>query len=318
MKTFYWLVKREFWENRGSFLFAPVICGGVVLLLTLMGVIAGEVFRSRAGVHVSGMDFAQLRSHLDAGDLDKFSMALDITMLVPSMLIGLVLFFVVFFYCTNTLADERRDRSILFWKSLPISDRATVLSKVVSAVVVAPVIATLAGIAAGLALLVLLAIAASFHGVNLWEMLWSLPHPLRITAHLLSNLPLYVVWSLPTVGWLMLCSAWARSKQFLWALALPIGSGILVGWFGLMDLFHRGTLWYWKNIVGRLLLSVFPGGWMPDHALGMAMGGADASRMFVSLTDYSLLLTPPFLIGAVAGIVMIAGAIWLRRWRVDG
>ena len=50
MKTFYWLVKREFWENRGSFLFAPVICGGVVLLLTLMGVIAGEVFRSRAGV----------------------------------------------------------------------------------------------------------------------------------------------------------------------------------------------------------------------------------------------------------------------------
>ena len=39
MKTLYWLVKREFWEHRGSFVWAPIITGGVVLLLTLMSII---------------------------------------------------------------------------------------------------------------------------------------------------------------------------------------------------------------------------------------------------------------------------------------
>jgi len=35
MKTFYWLVKREFWEHKGGFFWAPVISGIVFLELAL-------------------------------------------------------------------------------------------------------------------------------------------------------------------------------------------------------------------------------------------------------------------------------------------
>ena len=55
--------------------------------------------------------------------------------------------FVVFFYCLGSLYDERKDRSVLFWKSLPVSDRDTVLSKALSALVVAPTLAIAVGIA---------------------------------------------------------------------------------------------------------------------------------------------------------------------------
>ncbi|HEY1588171.1 MAG TPA: ABC-2 transporter permease, partial [Rhodanobacter sp.] len=180
MKTFYWLVKREFWEHRGSFVWAPIITGGVVLLLTLMSIITGEVFRARGGVHVNGIDFNTITAHMGADALDTIGKALDISILTPVVLIGIVLFVVVFFYSLNSLYDDRRDRSILFWKSLPISDRDTVLSKVACATVLAPAIAIVTSVVTGLLVLVMLAITASFHGANLWQMLWTLPHPFRI------------------------------------------------------------------------------------------------------------------------------------------
>ena len=53
-------------------------------------------------------------------------------------MVNIVLGVVVFFFCLGALFDDRKDRSVLFWKSLPISDQATVLSKVAMALVVAP------------------------------------------------------------------------------------------------------------------------------------------------------------------------------------
>ena len=88
MKTFYWLVKLEFWEHRGSFVWAPVITGGIVLLLTLMSIITGEVFRARGGVHVNGIDFNTITAHMGADALDTIGKALDISILTPVVLIG--------------------------------------------------------------------------------------------------------------------------------------------------------------------------------------------------------------------------------------
>jgi ABC-2 type transport system permease protein len=326
MKTFYWLIKREFWEHRGSFLWAPVITGCIVLALTLMSIITGEVFRSRAGVNVNGIDFKAITAHMDADALTTLGKLLDITILTPAILIGIVLFVVVFFYCLGSLYDDRRDRSILFWKSLPLSDRDTVISKAFCATVLAPAIAIVVSIATGLLGLIMLAITASFHGANLWQMLWTLPHPFRVTGTMLSSIPLYLVWALPTVGWLMLCSAWARGKPFLWALIIPVGSGIIVSWFNLMGVFSLSDKWFWSNIVGRALLSLMPGGWIPgqmSHDLASRLGqtAGDNQAAFanmLSLThNYAVLASPQFLIGAVAGLAMLTGAIWFRRWRDD-
>ncbi|HEX5306289.1 MAG TPA: ABC-2 transporter permease [Dyella sp.] len=327
MKTFLWLVKREFWEHRGGFLWAPIVTAGVFLALNLMGIITGEVLRSRHHASFNGIDFDQISRHMDDKTLAVVSNVLDTTMFSPSMLVFLVMSVVVFFYCVNTLAEDRRDRSILFWKSLPLSDRSMVLSKVASAIVVAPVIATVVSVVAGVVMLLMLAIVGSVHGAHVWNLVWTLPHPFRVIGTMLGTLPLYLVWTLPAVGWLLLCSAWSRSKPFLWALALPLGAGTIVSWFKLMGLFDLSSGWFWLHIVGRSLLSVVPGGWIAGQIHAGDMHGMDRVGMDISphafvdilgmQNDYALLLTPPFWIGAIAGIVMIAGATWLRRWRTE-
>lgn len=324
-KTLFWLVKREFWEHRGSFLWAPVITGGIMLLLTTMGLITAEVFRMRSGVQINGIDFNAITAHMDADALTTLGNAFDVSIVSPAFLIGIVMFVVIFFYCLGSLYDDRRDRSILFWKSLPISDRDTVLSKVLCATLLAPAIAIATSVVTGLLLLILMTVTASLHGANLWQML-TLAHPFRVIANMLGMLPLYALWALPTVGWLMLCSAWARNKPFLWALIIPVGTGTLVSWFNLMGLFSLSDRWFWGNVVGRALLSLFPGGWIPGQLAGNVSSkiGQAASDNHQAMTDmldlshhYAVVVSPQFLIGAVAGLAMLGAAIWFRRWRDD-
>src|SRR3546814_8542308 len=93
------------------------------------------------GVIFNGLDIGELTSRMDARDMAEFAQGIDLTLLLSSSWPFIVLAFVVFFYCLGALYDERKDRSVLFWKSLPVSDAQTVLSKVGSAVVVAPVLA---------------------------------------------------------------------------------------------------------------------------------------------------------------------------------
>ena len=320
MKTFYWLVKREFWEHRGGFFWAPVITSGVFLLLNLMGIIAGEVWGGQHGFCIGmcsdGNSMHMLVNELNQQSMDKVGAGLDLVMYSTTAIVGMVLGFVVFFYCLGALYDERRDRSLLFWKSLPISDSATVLSKVVAATVVAPFIAVICGVLAGITMLLMFAISLSFHGVGVWHLL-TLAHPVQVIVNMIGSIPLYLLWALPSVGWLMLCSAWARSKPFLWALVLPVGTGIVIGWFNLLGTMDVPNNWYWRDVAARVLLSVFPGGWLAE---GMRMSHFDSDHAmdFLSIGHaYAVLASPNIWIGVVAGAAMLAGAIWFRRWRDD-
>jgi len=321
MKTFYWLVKREFWEHRGGFFWAPIITGGVFLLLNIMGIITAEVLGARHGINLGASGGLQrVIADMDAGDLSKVGLALDIAMYSAMGLLIVVLGFVVFFYCLGALYDDRRDRSILFWKSLPISDTSTVLSKVISATVLAPIVAVIVGIVVGMLQLLILATTLSFHGVNVWQLL-ILAHPFRVMLNLVGYIPLYVLWALPSVGWLLLCSAWARNKPFLWAVALPVASGLIISWFGIMGLFNLPATWFWSNIVQRGLFSTFPG----TGSLFGSHGGSIAHEVagnpsldFMDLgSTYQLLASTNLWIGAVVGLGLLAGAVWFRRWRDD-
>jgi len=319
-KTMYWLVKREFWEHRGGFFWAPIITGGVFLLLNIMGIIAAEVVGSRHGINFGASGGLQrVIADMDAGDLSQVGLALDVAMYSAMGLLIVVLGFVVFFYCLGALYDDRRDRSILFWKSLPISDTSTVLSKVVSATVLAPIVAVITGIIVGMLQLLILAVTLSFHGVNVWQLL-VLAHPFRVMFNLVGYIPLYVLWALPSIGWLLLCSAWARNKPFLWAVALPVATGLLVSWFGIMGLFNLPTTWFWKNIVQRGLLSVFPGSgsvFGRNGNIAHSVAGNPGMDFMDLGNTYQLLASANLWIGVVIGLGLLAGAIWFRRWRDD-
>lgn len=321
-KNMYWLVKREFWEHRGGFLWAPVITGGIFLLLNIMGLVTAEVLGARHGIHIgAGGDLQQVISRMDSGDMSTVGMALDITMYSAMALISVVLGFVVFFYCLGSLYDDRRDRSILFWKSLPISNTSTVLSKVISAGVLAPVIAVAVGIVAGMLQLVMVAVVLSFHGINVWQLLM-LAHPIRVTANLIGYLPIYLLWALPALGWLMLCSAWSRNKPFLWAVTLPVATGLMVTWFDIMGLFDLPAAWFWGHVVQRALLSVFPGSSVVSNlddagSFGHVPPGEQGFGLMDLSQSYHLLAMPILWAGVLAGVGLIAAAIWFRRWRDD-
>src|SRR5690606_11488023 len=147
----------------------------------------------------------------------------------------------MFFYCLGALYDERKDRSVLFWKSLPLSDSSTVLSKVVSAVVVAPLLATIAAILTMFGFLALISLVVLFYGGNPVSLLWGPASPALISLQYIAAIPLYALWAMPTIGWLLLCSSWARSKPYLWAIMIPLFAGIFVAWLEFLGVFEDVT-----------------------------------------------------------------------------
>ena len=324
------LLKREFWEHKGGFFWAPIVAGGISLLLTVLGIIFGEIAARRAmddgklmidgEVVINGLDLGALTGRLGPEEMEKLGRGIDLSMFLASSWPFLVLGFVVFFYCLGALYDDRKDRSVLFWKSLPISDRDTVVSKGISALLVAPLLAVAASLATMIGFMLILSVVALLHGGNPITLLWGPGSPLSVVAAFLIALPVYALWALPTVGWLLLCSAWARSKPFLWAIMIPVFSGVFVSWFDLTNLFHMDASWYWANIVGRLLLGTFPGvDLIYQEDFGKHADDFDGvMHQFSASTAMETLSMPETWIGAVAGLAMIYGAIRLRRWRDEG
>ena len=122
---------------------------------------------------------------------------------------------------------------------------------------------------------------------------------------------MYAAWALPTVGWLMLCSAWARSKPFLWAVTVPVFAGVIVHWFDLMRLFGLPASWFWTHIVGRLLLGTFPGADLPFR--GSSASVRSALQDISPMSQLNALTMPELWIGAAFGVLFIIIAIRLRR-----
>ena len=329
-----WLLKREFWEHKGGILWAPAIAGLLFLLVTLMGGGVGQLalnkFRANAdgmatinGVQVpaSELDLDQLLASASASDLAQYGQAVNAATMLSGIWPVLVFGVVVFFYLLGALYDERKDRSVLFWKSLPVSDGLTVWSKVVFALVIGPLIAVALALALMLATGIVASVFIAINGGNPLELYWSHLDPLRLIGMSLAWLPLYVLWSLPTVGWLLLCSAWAKSKPFLWALLLPLGAGLLLGWFEMMTKLDVSE-WFWEQIVPRLLLGTWPGSHLfAAHANGygiMVNEPDDLNDLMARVVSLDLLASASLWIGVVAGVAMIFAAIRLRRWRDEG
>jgi ABC-2 type transport system permease protein len=233
-----------------------------------------------------------------------------------------VMVIAVFFFCLGSLYDERKDKSVLFWKSLPVSDTETVLSKALMALVGAPLITLAIGVALGLVLLLLLCIFAAFGGLNLFGVLAQVDTYLA-PFQLAAMIPVYVLWALPTVGWLMLVSAWAQRVPFLWAVGVPVMTGVLITWMDAIFNFGWNVEWFWQNVVGRGLGSIVPGIWFAftdvGHHLGNGRGPSDDVGMMELVTaSWQVLGTANLWIGVAIGAAMIFGAIRMRRWRDEG
>jgi ABC-2 type transport system permease protein len=326
--TMKWLLRREFWEHKGSMFWAPLIVGSLLVVLLGLTITYGIMQHGiPAHVTINGQTLTHARLDQVLPEETKLMVAKIATGMYmgASAPLFAILTGVVFFYCLGALYDERRDRSILFWKSLPVSDPMTVLSKAVTAMVVAPAITLVLAVAASLALLFIASMALSTQGLNLFAALLASSDlylsPLRLAA----LLPVYVVWALPTVGWLMLVSSWAKSKPFLWAVGVPVVTLVIIKWINAaLENFSGQTLLlahYASDVVARILGGIVPGIWFTfQPALQSGMHpGADGFDMSALVTQsYLSLAGIDAWIGVALGVAMLVAAVRMRRWRDEG
>ncbi len=330
MSQLVWLVKREYWENRGGFLRAPFIIAAVVIGLFVLGLILGDVTAHRHGLNVSGLNISQVVQKMDADSVAKFASGLDMGLLAMCVPIMIGMTFVVFFYLLGALYDDRKDRSVLFFKSLPISDVHTVLSKAIAGVLLAPVFAVAACIALHLAFLILVTLYAALHGTNALP-LWSPSHLVALWFKFVLLIPINALWALPTVGWLLLCSSFARSKPFLLATVIPLLFGFFLAYIGLLQELSLPSNWYWKKVFLRILGGLWPGSWLfsgfannsmmvsnGTNGVDVSMGRFDFVNALISIDHLlGVLASPDLWIGAAAGAAMIAGAVYFRQHRTE-
>ena len=321
MNTMKWLVKREFWEHKGGFFWTPAVVGTIMTVFLAVTMLIAVTVGKHNGIHINGAMITNLSTAMGAEDRSQFVTALTQGYMGSGAPLFMVLGFVVFFFCLGSLFDERKDRSVLFWKSLPVSDGETVLSKVAMALVVAPLITLAFATIVSVLSLLLVTTTATVMGFNAFGAVLGSASVYLAPFELLAMLPVYLVWALPTVGWLMMVSAWAKTKPFLWAVGAPLLVAALLSWFNAMFQFNWNIGWFWQHIVARGLLSVAPGSWFGfvDPQGGFNLGPRESANMVMLVSQsWRALATADAWIGAALGAAMLYAAARLRRWKDEG
>jgi len=278
----YWSVRRELWENRSIYI-APLVAAAVMLFGFLISLI-GLPHRMRAAL---ALDPSKQREALAM----PYDMAAGLIM-VTALIVGV-------FYCLDALHGERRDRSILFWKSLPVSDLTTVLSKASIPLVVLPLLAFSITVATQWIMLLLstaVLSASSLNVATLWTQLSFFQMSLGLFYHLLT---VHVLWHAPIYAWLLLVSAWARRMAFLWA-ALPLLA------IGVIEKIAFNT-----SHLAAILENRLSGGGVEAVT---APGGFPMDPM-THLTPGNFLFSPGLWIGLAVAAAFLAAAVRLRRYQ---
>lgn len=277
-RPFYWSVRRELWEYRSIYL-APLSIGGVVVL--------GFVF---VLVHLP-----QTFRNAMTLDAEHQREALSQPFEVTAGLIMAAAFIVSAYYALDCLYAERRDRSILFWKSLPVSDLTAVLAKAGVLLVILPVVAFVVTAVAEIILLLLSSAVLAASGLSvakLWDLLQPIPSMFALAYHLAT---VHVLWYAPLYAWLMLISAWSRRAPLLWAVLPPFAIIVFE-----KVAFHTA---YFSNF----LLSRVSGG---SEATGPSMHGPD-----MKITPIHFMATPGLWFGLLFAAAFLIVAARLRRYR---
>lgn len=205
-RRFVWCLKREIWEYRSVYL-APAVAGALAIIAFLVRIARGP---GTINVILSPNDMLQ-----NSGLSDQPYTLAALLVLAASFLVGL-------YYCIDALHGERRDRSILFWKSLPVSDGMTVFAKAAVPLFVIPAVGFALTIATQLIVLLLGSVVVLLTGhaiAPLWGQSTLVRFPLELLYHLVTA---HIFWYAPVYGWLLLVSACARRAPFLWATVPPV------------------------------------------------------------------------------------------------
>jgi ABC-2 type transport system permease protein len=278
-RRMYWSVRRELWENRSLYL-APLAVAALILVASLIGTL------HLPKLHGTSLDPAQQQELIE----QPYTFA--------ALLLMFTTFVVGVFYCVDALQGERRDRSILFWKSLPVSDLTAVLAKASIPLVVLPLV-TFAVTVVTQGIMLLLG-SARLLGSGQSATLWTHVSLFQMSVMLLYHLvAVHSLWWAPLWGWLLLVSAWARRAAFLWATLPLLAVGILE------------KIAFNTSHFAALLEHRFMGG--PEAVASSGNGMSMASLTPASPGQF--LASPGLWIGLAVAAAFLGGAVRLRRYR---
>ena len=283
VRPLYWSVRRELWENRSIYV-VPLVAAAVALFGFMLG-----------STHLP----ARMRA-VFALDPALQGIALAKGYAIMTMIIVFAAFIAGAFYCLEALHGERRDRTILFWKSLPVSDLTTVLSKASIPLVILPSIVFV--IAVGLQIVTLLLSTAVLlsNGMSAATMWTQLPL-LRMWVFLFYGLIVIALWHAPVYAWLLLVSGWARRTTFLWAVLPPLALCILE------------KLAFNSSHLAALLKYRLVGGFAEAFAVDASSHGM--VERFDQLDPLRFLGSAGLWVGLAVAVAFLAAAVRLRRYR---
>jgi ABC-2 type transport system permease protein len=279
-RTIYWSIRRELWENRSIYM-APLVAAVVFLLGFFISTVS-----LRHRMHGAWpLDSAHGR--------DLFATRYE---LAAALIMGTALI-VGIFYTLDALYGERRDRSILFWKSLPVSDLITVLSKATIPLVILPLLSFAITIATQFIMLLLSSVILLGSGVNI-ATLWTEASFFHVSVVLLYHLlTVHGLWYAPIYGWLLLVSAWAPRAPFLWAFLPPF---VICG----VEKIAFNTAHFLAMLQYRL---IGPGDAMAPHSA--------PPDFMATLIPTHFFSTPGLWTGLALAAVFLAAAVRLRRYQ---
>lgn len=277
VRSLYWLVRREIWEN-------PVVYTGPALAATVY-LLGFAVTALRLPQRVEGL----------ALDPSKRFEVIVLPYSVAATVVLMTAYVVAAGYSSDALHGERRDRSILFWKSLPVSDATTVASKAVVPILVVPLAAVGISLVTQLAVLALSTTVLAVNGSDLSALWLRLPLG-AMTLQLIYGALVHALWHAPLYAWLMLVSAWVRRTPILWAVLPAVAATAferaVVGTRHLEDFFRF-------RLAGALEIAFDtrsnPRGW--------------------ELHPLRFLVSPGLWLGLIAAAVFLAVAVKVRRTR---
>jgi ABC-2 type transport system permease protein len=286
-RPLYWSIRRELWENRSIYI-APLAAAGVGMLGFLVGLMG--VSHSK---HIAEAPDAAHQLILVAMPYSHAAWVL----LLTGFIVGV-------FYSLDALHGERRDRSILFWKSLPVSDLTTVLAKASIPLVVLPVLVFGVAVILQLFMLVVNIAVVPMSAGNASAMLSQLPF-FQMELVLLYGVIVLALWHAPLYAWLLLVSGWARRATFLWAVLPPLA-------IAAFERIAFGTS-HFGSLLGKRLF-----GFAVEAFAFQTPDGTAIDPHLIPLTQLTpgkFLGSPGLWVGLVFAAAFLAAAVRLRRYR---
>ncbi len=308
------LIKREYWENKGAFHTTPLVIGGIYIIGMLMAIwttvhFDNELYTFKEAVRLAASQSDELRSAIAYSGI-----------LVSSELFTTVLAFVVFFYLLGSLYDDRKDRSILFWKSLPASDTLTLASKLLAAMFLVPIIFWVIFVLTQVAMALIGSIMVLSVGENPWTLFLSVTNPFKPWGFVLLTYLAQAIWALPVYAWLMFVSSFAPRVPLLFAILPPVVFAVLQIWLKFLQ-----TFTFKDNLFGVI------GEWFSNSPLIMSVDenrGEIAAGLGIPISDtfdhavtvaniFDRLFSQQMAIGLVVAAVLLAGSLWMRHRATD-